>query len=301
MTRADALAIKAYLFSLAPVRAPAAAANFGFPFNQRWTMTFWNAAFLRNHPFQPVPALTPQQNRGAYLASALGHCGECHTPRNFAFAPSGRQFAGADLQGWRAFNITSDRDAGIGAWSREALAQYLSTGRADGHGAASGPMAEAIGNSLQYLTAEDVQALSAYLAIVKARPGTPGAPAPAAPQTLRASAPWAPGAATPGLGRHVFEGACASCHAWNGGAPASRYAALAGARAVSDPAGANVVQAVLSGSDTRLAGERVKMPAFGRGLSDAEIAAVSNYTLGQFGGVSGTVSASDVHRARAAR
>lgn len=298
MTRADALAIKAYLFSLAPVQAPARASSFGFPFNQRWTMAFWDAVFLGDHRFRADPALTPEQNRGAYLATALGHCGECHTPRNIGFAMEGGQrFGGADLQGWRAFNITANPNAGVGGWRRADLVQYLSTGRADGHGAASGPMAEAVENSLQYLTPADAQALAAYLQVVQARPGTPTAPG-NPPASLKASTPWAPARRTAGLGRQIFQSACSSCHAWNGQAPASSYAALAGSRAVSDPSGLNVVQVVLAGGDARIAGEHLKMPAFAQGLSDAEIAAVSNYVLGQFGGVQGRVTLRQVHAAR---
>jgi len=300
MSRADALAITAYLFSLQPVHAPARPSSFGFPFNQRWSMAFWDAVFLGDHRFQADPALTPEQNRGAYLATALGHCGECHTPRNLAFAmKSNCQFCGADLQGWRAFNITADRNAGVGGWDRASLVQYLTTGHADGHGAASGPMAEAVANSLQYLTPDDARALAAYLSVVKARPGSPGVAADPAPLKLKASFPWAPGTQTGGLGQHVFESSCASCHAWNGSAPTSAFAALAGSRAVSDPSGLNLVQVILSGADARIAGERVKMPAFAGGLSDAEIAAVSNYVLDQFGGLRGKVTAWKVHVARA--
>ena len=73
---------------------------------------------------------------------------------------------------------------------------------------------------------------------------------------------------------------------------------MAGSRAVSDPSGLNVVQAILTGADTHLGGEQVKMPAYAHGLSDAEIAAVANYVLDQFGGARGTVSARKVHLAR---
>lgn len=300
MTRADALAIKAYLFSLAPANAPPRPSTFGFPFNQRWGMALWDTAFLRDHRFQADPKLTAEQTRGAYLATALGHCGECHTPRNVAFALKANcEFCGYDLQGWRAFNVTTDRSAGIGAWRREDLVQYLTTGEADGHGAASGPMGEAIANSLQHLTPDDAQALAAYLLSVPAHPGSPNTPA-EPPQSLKLSAAWAPGSLQAGLGQRIFEGACASCHAWNGAAPATGYAALAGSRAVSDPDGLNVVQAVLAGGDAKMGGEHVQMPAFGASLSDAEVAAVANYVLDHFGGVHGRVTAAKVHKARTA-
>ncbi len=304
MSREDALAIKAYLFSLPQVSAPARAPSFGFPFNQRWTLAVWDALFLKDRRFAPDPKLTAQQNRGAYLATALGHCGECHTPRNIAFALKGdRQFAGAELQGWRAFNITSDPHAGIGAWSDEALADYLSTGRADGHGSASGPMLEAVSHSLQSLTPQDIEALVAYLKSVKPQKGMPATDADPAPPLQRASTAGAPGPGEPaeGLGRHIFEGACAGCHAWNGSAQGSAYTALAGARALSDPTGLNVAQAVLRGANLPVKGQGVFMPAFGQAYGDAEVAAVSNYVLGRFGNVKGAVTPDQVRRARSAR
>ena len=126
MTDADALAIKAYLFSLPPVRAAAPANTLTFPFNQRWAMNFWSALFNPDTRFEPDTSKSPEWNRGAYLAEALAHCGECHTPRNLAFALNNRKkFAGAVTAGWRAFNIRSDKTTGIGAWRDDDLVSYL--------------------------------------------------------------------------------------------------------------------------------------------------------------------------------
>src|SRR5271170_2554265 len=109
MTDADALAIKAYLFSLPAVHADTPVNTLTFPFNQRWAMIFWSLAFNPDSRFAPNTARSPDWNRGAYLAEALAHCGECHTPRNLAFALNNRKkFAGAVAAGWRAFNISSD-------------------------------------------------------------------------------------------------------------------------------------------------------------------------------------------------
>jgi mono/diheme cytochrome c family protein len=297
ISRDDALAIKAYLFSLPPVSAPAKAPTFGFPFNQRWGLAIWDAVFLKDKRFTPDPHLNAQQNRGAYLATTLGHCGECHTPRNIAFAlEGGRQFAGAELQGWRAFNITSDKAAGIGAWSDQALADYLSGGRADGHGAANGPMAEAVSHSLQHLSHDDLDALVAYLKTVPPKSGEPAQPS-NPPASLITATAWTFDATSPTLGRRLFAGACAGCHAWNGGPQAGPYTPLAGARAVSDPAGLNVVQAVLKGAAQPIGGQTVYMPAFGR-MTDVEVAAVSNYVVSHYGGVSGRVTPDQVHTAR---
>jgi mono/diheme cytochrome c family protein len=82
----DVLAVKAYLFSLPPVRAGVAENTLSFPFNQRWAMLFWSAVFNPDTRFTPDTSKSPEWNRGAYLVEALAHCGECHTPRNLAFA-----------------------------------------------------------------------------------------------------------------------------------------------------------------------------------------------------------------------
>ena len=118
MSRDDALAIKAYMFAQTPVKATAPANRMRFPFDQRWLMVGWN---LFNNPdkrLEPVADKSAEWNRGAYLVEALGHCAQCHTPRNFMQGLSGKHFAGAPQQGWMAYNMTSDKDHGIGGWSQ---------------------------------------------------------------------------------------------------------------------------------------------------------------------------------------
>ncbi|WP_216838972.1 cytochrome c [Caulobacter sp. S45] len=303
MSRDDALAIKAYLFSLPAVRQPNRANHLAFPFNQRWSMWFWNLVFLKDRRFQPDPALSAEENRGAYLATALGHCGECHTPRNLAFAmKANRQFAGAELQGWRAWNITPDKRFGVGGWSDAQLADYLAAGHANGRGSAAGPMGEAVENSLQYLTPQDTAALVAYLRKIPAQPGEAGTEVDLQPAPVLASSAWAPGAGDTGgaLGKHIFEGACASCHQWNGQGQQTPYAALLGSQAVNDPTGLNVVQVMLHGAHMRVRGQTVFMPVFGRGYSDGELAAVANYVVSHFGGKPGRVTPEAVAKARTA-
>jgi mono/diheme cytochrome c family protein len=293
LSREDAVAMKAYLFSLPPVHAPARPNQLSFPFNQRWTLAFWNLAFLDEHRFKPDPALSAGENRGAYLATALGHCGECHTPRNIGFAMEiGRQFGGAVAQGWHAYNITTDKNYGIGDWSDQQIADYLSFGHAAGRGSASGPMGEAVGNSLRYLTSDDTHSLVLYLRHVEPQTGVPGTEVDPAPGTMTASSAWAPGAtdATSELGRRLFEGVCASCHEWNGGGRQTNYAALAGSQAVNDPDGVNLVRVLLSGGDLKTSHGTAYMPSFGGAYNDVELAAVSNYVIGHFGGKAGHVT-----------
>jgi mono/diheme cytochrome c family protein len=286
MSRDDVFLIKAYLFSLPPQHVANKQNNLSFPFNQRWGMAFWNLLFLSDRRFTPDPAQSAAVNRGAYLATALGHCGECHTPRNLAYGlKSGREFAGEVLQGWLAYNITADKRSGVGDWSDAQLAGYLSSGHAQDRGSAAGPMAEAVQNSLQYLTSEDISALVAYLRTV-------------APQTGDYEANAAPAPSAQGsqdeLGRHVFEGACVNCHEYNGDGRQTVYASLVGSRSVADPDGSNVTQVMLNGAKYRIKDQNVYMPPFGPAYSDAELAAVANYVIGHFGGKTGRVKPEDV-------
>jgi mono/diheme cytochrome c family protein len=289
---ADALAIKAYLFSLQPVRAAAPENTLMFPFNQRWAMGFWSALFNPDTRFEPDTSKSPEWNRGAYLAEALAHCGECHTPRNLAFALNNRlKFAGAVTAGWRAFNISSDKTTGLGAWRDDDLVSYLSIGHADGHGTASGPMGEAVDHSLSKLAPGDIRAVVAYLRSVPPTASTdlPATLAPSAPASHR------DGGGTPDpRGKMVFEGACVSCHGWTGESSISPFATLTGAWAVNDPGATNVAQIVISGTKRHTPEGAVSMPAFGNAYSDVEIAAVANYVTARFGSKPAHMTAQDV-------
>jgi len=270
MSRDDALAIKAYIMTL-PASSDAPPANdLRFPFSIRFLMVFWNLLYNHDHRFVPDASHDAAWNRGAYLAEALGHCQQCHTPRNFLQGlQTGRAYAGAVQQGWMAYNITSDAPSGIGGWSEADLATYLRMGAAQGHGAASGPMAEAVGYSLRYLTADDARALAHYVKSV---------------QPIRTTVPPAPShVAEDVLGARIFEGACASCHRQNGTGAQSDYAALAGDHTATDPQAINLMQIVVNGGRLQTQTGDMVMPAFGDGYTDTELAAVANYTIEHFG------------------
>ena len=169
MTDADALAIKAYLFNLPAVHAANRVDTLTFPFNQRWATMFWSLLFNANTRFAPNTAQSAVWNRGAYIAEALAHCGECHTPRNLAFALDNRKkFAGAVTAGWKAFNITSDKATGIGGWTDDEISAYLANGHALGRGTAAGPMGEAVDQSFSQMALADIHALVSYVRSVSA-------------------------------------------------------------------------------------------------------------------------------------
>ncbi|MGH6870807.1 MAG: c-type cytochrome [Rhizomicrobium sp.] len=295
MTDADALAIKAYLFSLAPVHAEGMDNKLAFPFNQRWLIGLWNLFFNPDMRFEPRTDRSAQWNRGAYIAEALAHCGECHTPRNLAFALDNRdKFGGARISGWRAYNISGDGPTGVGRWSDAELAAYLSTGHARGRGTASGPMGEAVDESFGHLAPGDIAGLVTYLRSVPGissdLPATLAGPAPASHRE------------PPGLdprGEKLFAGSCASCHGWTGKSPIWEQATLTGARAVNDPSADNVAQIVIEGASHETAHGTVFMPAFGSALSDDEIAALANYVTGRFGAQGSTIGAKRVAKLRA--
>ncbi len=302
LSRDDAVAMKAYLFSLPAIHAPAKPNDLSFPFNQRWTLAFWTLAFLDDHRFRADPQESDAVNRGRYLATALGHCGECHTPRNVGFAMAmSKQFSGAMLQGWHAYNITADKGYGIGDWSDQQIADYLARGHANDRGSAAGPMAEVVVNSLQYLSGADITALVAYLRRVEPKTGQPGTEINPAPAPMLASSAWKPGADSGNaLGQRLFEGVCASCHQWNGGGRMTSYASLAGSQAVNDPRGTNLVQVMLQGADLQAGQRRGYMPSFRDAYSDDELAAIANYVIGHFGGKTGEVTVETVHDQRSA-
>ena len=297
ITDADALAIKAYLFGLQPVHAVTPSSALIFPFNQRWLMGIWSLLFNPNQRFEPNAAQSADWNRGAYLVEAMAHCGECHTPRNlFQALNNRRKFAGAVQAGWRAYNITGDRDSGVGTFSDADLSQYLAIGHADDHGTAAGPMGEAVDKSLSQLAHSDITAIVAYLRSVPTI-DTPDLPA---PKMTPAPASHREGVAMDGdlRGKAVFAEACASCHSWTGVGPLSRFATLTGTRAVNDPTATNVAQIIISGAQRRTSDSRVFMPSFGAAYSDVEIADVANYATARFGAKRSAITAEEVAKLR---
>jgi len=297
MSDADALAIKAYLFTLKPLHAPAPQNTLAFPFNQRSLMSIWSAMFNPDKRYEPNVQRDAAWNRGAYLAEAMGHCGECHTPRNLAFALNNRQkFAGAVQAGWRAYNITPDRSSGVGAWSDADLLHYLSTGHVDGRGTASGPMGEAVDESLSHLKASDLAAMVTYLRTV-ASVATGDLPE---PRAAPAAATFAEGVGSYASlsGRAVYEGACAGCHGWTGISPGIASATLTGTRAVNDATATNVAQVVIRGGERQAEAGPSNMPAFGSTYSDSEIASVANYVTARFGAKASDLTADQVAKLR---
>ncbi len=164
----------AFLKTLAPVSGKVRDHDVSFPFNIRRNVGIWKRLFFDSKPFMPDGAHSAPWNRGAYLVNSLGHCAECHSPRNF---PGGivaaQRFAGGpnpEGEGWVP-NITQK---GIGDWSVRDIDYFLKTGQTPDNDSAAGSMARVIKNTSQ-LPDTDRAAMAEYL---KSLPPVEGPPRP---------------------------------------------------------------------------------------------------------------------------
>jgi mono/diheme cytochrome c family protein len=179
LTRADVLAIRAYLATVQSVRNLVVANQLPFPFNQRESMVGWNELFFRPGEFKPDPGKSAEWNRGAYLVEGAEHCGLCHTPKNVMGGDqNGQANQGSVLQSWYAPNLTGSSHVGLGDWSADDIMLYLKTGR-NRFVMASGPMADAVTHSTSHLTDVDLQAIATYLKSLPPGGGTLPQPIPA--------------------------------------------------------------------------------------------------------------------------
>src|SRR5665213_3017729 len=172
--RDDISDLLAYLKTLAPVSGKVRDHDVPFPFNIRRNIGIWKLLFMDGKPFVPDTARSAQWNRGAYLVNSLGHCAECHSPRNFLGGiVAAQRFAGGpdpEGEGWVS-NITQK---GLGDWSANDIAYFLDTGQTPDGDTVGGSMAAVIRNTSQ-LSADDRAAIAEYL---KSLPPVDGPPRP---------------------------------------------------------------------------------------------------------------------------
>ena len=185
MRREDVLDLKAYLDTVEPVVAANEPHALRFPFSVRLFLHPWRWLFFEGEPEAVDQAQDERMARGRYLVEALGHCAECHTPRNMLGAlKPGQHLAGSRYGpgGLSVPNITPDAETGIGSWSEIDLAFFLRTGFTPAGDDVQGEMREAIDDGLRYLTQDDLAAMAAYLKALPAirNPVRETAPAPAA-------------------------------------------------------------------------------------------------------------------------
>lgn len=297
VTDDDLNALYAYFMQgVAPVDASPRETKLPFPFNIRLSMAGWNLLFLDGERFRADPARSPQWNRGAYLVRGLAHCGACHTPRNALMAEKrSHELGGGDVGSWYAPNITSDANSGVGGWSEQELVEYMARGHADGKAQASGPMVEAIDNSLRFLSEGDLRAIAVYLKAVPplrdagdSRPAYGwGGPADDL-KTIRGAA--LPSSLDQMSGPQLYDAYCASCHeaqaqgSFDGRMPSLFHNATLGRSNTS-----NLVMVMLAGIERGEARE-VLMPGFAHELSDLQVATLGSYLTQRYGNPQATVT-----------
>jgi mono/diheme cytochrome c family protein len=173
MAEEDLKALVAFLRTVPPVNRANQPKRISVPLFESVFLPAWLAAFA---PRETPPPASPKTGlaRGEYLVRAVGHCGECHTPRTVTQATDNGRFLSGNQKGpenSEVPNITPDPETGIGKWSEEEIADYLETGNKPDGDVVGGLMGEVIeGTAAGYkdLTKEDRLAIARYLKSIPA-------------------------------------------------------------------------------------------------------------------------------------
>ncbi|MCR9111364.1 MAG: cytochrome c [Rhodobacteraceae bacterium] len=147
------------------VAVPAPQYEASFPFDQRWALKLWRAAFLSEPDTASVDGRSEAWNRGKWLVRGAAHCGACHTDRNFAGARiATRIFAGNDsLPGGKSAPSILPSDLQAGGWDVDSLAYALSTGVTPEGDVFGGSMAEVVNYGTGFLSEADLTAMATYI------------------------------------------------------------------------------------------------------------------------------------------
>jgi len=173
MTADDLKSVVAFLRTVPPVKRANQPKRITVPLFESVFLPAWLAAFA---PRETPPTTAPASGaaRGEYLVRAVGHCGECHTPRTLTMATDNSRFLAGNPKGPEDAavpNITPDANTGLGKWSVEEIAEYLGTGSKPDGDVAGGLMAEVIEGTLagyKDLTKADRLAIAEFLKTIPA-------------------------------------------------------------------------------------------------------------------------------------
>ena len=162
----DVRALWAYLKSVPPATRPNRPHELPAYMRPRVVNWVWRRLYFRPGAYRDDPSRGAQWNRGAYLAEAMVHCGECHTPRDsLGGLEASLSYAGtaAGPEGAAVPNITPDRQTGIGRWRTDDLAYFLETGATPKGDYTGGLMADVIEQGTRFLTEADRKAIATYV------------------------------------------------------------------------------------------------------------------------------------------
>ena len=166
MTEQDVANLFAYMQTLPDDATPSRAHDVGFPFNIRRGLGLWKVALIPDD--YVMAADTETLERGRYLVEGLGHCAECHTPRNaLGGLDRNRWMAGAPNPSGKG-TIPNITPAALD-WSEGDLVEYFTSGFTPEYDSAGGKMSEVVEN-LSRLPEEDRQAIAASVIGLQAIP-----------------------------------------------------------------------------------------------------------------------------------
>jgi mono/diheme cytochrome c family protein len=287
LTRDDILAIRAYLATLEPVRKAAPPPELFFPFNFRVVMRVWNWLFFKPGIIMPDQAKGTEWNRGRYLVEGLGHCGGCHTPKNFLGADRSDQvFGGSRVDGMFAPRLDGAGRSGLKSWSVDDIVEYLQSGR-NAKSNAGQLMSDVVVNSTSKMRDSDVRAIAVYLKSLPA-----GAPEPKVTP---------PSPAQMADGENIYKGACIACHEADGSGAPRIYPPLPGNANLQSADPSSAIRVILDGAEsvtTPRAPNKGSMPGYAAKLTNQQIADVATYIRNAWGNAAPAVAASEVAKAR---
>jgi mono/diheme cytochrome c family protein len=307
LSRADSDALFAFLKTVPAVKQTNRSHALRWPYRTQTALTVWRALYFTPGGGVSKSGPVSVASRGADLVNGLGHCGTCHTPRNML----GASRSALDLQGgmmpmqrWYAPSLRDRQEGGVGDWSLDEVSRWLQTG-VSARGVATGPMAQVVLHSTQYLSDDDRLAMATYLRSSQ-RPSAVAAPQPrASGATLERPLPGTvtnpPAGSKRPLGADLYDTFCKSCHDEQGQGVPDAYPALAGNRTVTMPNPNNLIQTILWGGYTPATARNPRpfgMPPFVLNLSDRELAALSTYLRSSWGNQSAPVTELEVSQAR---
>jgi mono/diheme cytochrome c family protein len=286
-----------FMKGVAPSDVQPPETKLSFPFSQRWGMRFWNLVFTSDKPFQPIGGASAQVNRGAYIVEGAGHCGSCHTPRGIgmqekALDSSDEAFlSGGNLNGWEVPSLR-----GLPRWSEQEIVDYLQTGRND-KAAVGGEMTSVVEHSSSYMSAEDLQAIAAYLKFLGGNPALQRDDEGARQATEAKLA----------AGRHLSEGErlyldnCGACHFASGKGAPGIFPQIQGATIVNAQEPGGLIHTILAGAQlpsTAKAPSELAMPGFANRLSDEEVAQLATFVRQGWGNKAPAVTKEQVAHVR---
>lgn len=293
VTREDSDAMFAYLQSLPAIQQRNPPNQISFPFSFRPLLYIWRALFFEEGVYRPDASKSDEWNRGAYLVQGLGHCNACHTTRNPFGASQGNLLGGGQLMesNWYAPSLTSLQEASTADWPIEDIADLLRKGLSS-RAVTTGPMADVVSQSLQYLSTEDAWAMATYLqSLPESEPRSRGTAPPLTEEVDRLLA----------KGAQLYETHCQDCHGSLGQGSPGSYPALAGNRGVTLASPVNAIRSILNGGYMPVTEANPRpygMPPFAQVLPDEEIALVLSYIRNSWGNRGSLVTAAQVDRSR---